>query len=335
MKEYYKGEVQLAFDDILLVPKGGVQSRRDVDLKMYLGGLGLELPIISSPMDTITGSRMAEKLGHAGGLGIIHRYMTIDEQKTQVRKSTYITSNVGAAVGATGDFLERAVAAINVGARVICIDTANGHGEAAVSATQLLREKLPNIHIMVGNVSTAWAYKELSEAGADSVRIGIGGGSMCTTRLVSGHGMPTLASIMDCADYRESGGASIIADGGIRNTGDMAKAFAAGADAVMLGSMLAGTDETPGDIRNGYKVFRGMASKDAQIDWHGSYSGEEGISTKVKYRGPVQRVFEEIKMGLGSACSYSGVDHLKDLHDQSEYIRVTPTTLAESRPHGG
>jgi IMP dehydrogenase len=195
------------------------------------------------------------------------------------------------------------------------------------------------MHIMAGNVSTYEGFARLNDAGANSIRVGIGGGSMCTTRLVSGHGMPTLASIMDIREKVPYGvGAAIIADGGIRNSGDAAKALAAGADVVMLGSLLAGTDEAPGSLvinENGqFKKFRGMASREAQQDGRGFVSVVEGVDTLIPYKGAVSRIIDELAGGLGSALSYTGANNLKEFYEESMFVRVTPTSLAESHPHG-
>jgi IMP dehydrogenase len=337
-----KGIDPLCFDDILLVPKmSKVDSRSEVNLTMDIGRANLPLPIISAPMDTVTESAMAIAMAQNGGLGIIHRYMSIGEQCREVHKAWEEQSlAVGAAVGAKGDYIERAEQLVGSGASLILVDTANGHSTYATSAVENLRSAFGNsIHIMAGNVATSEAYVELSLAGADSVRVGIGGGSVCTTRQVSGHGVPTLASILNCAasrDWFASRGttlARLIADGGIRNSGDIVKSFAAGADAVMLGSLLAGTNETPGEAVDGFKSYRGMASADAQNDWRGFVGGAEGVSTRTRAVGPVSNVLADLRTGIQSGCSYSGVDRLCDLQGRATYVRVSTTSLAETRPH--
>jgi IMP dehydrogenase len=187
---------------------------------------------------------------------------------------------------------------------------------------------------MAGNVSTWDGFARLADAGANSIRVGIGGGSACTTRIVSGHGVPTLASILDIrsrAPYENS--PALIADGGIRNSGDAAKALAAGAHAVMVGRLLAGTTESPGEVENGHKVFRGMASREAQEAGRGMVSGVEGISTRVPFVGGVSHIINDLKAGLSSALSYTGVDNLFDFQAEAMYNRVTSTTLNESKPH--
>lgn len=336
----------LCFDDILLVPQDSeVKSRHDVDLSMIIGQgdrqIRLDLPIIAAPMDTVCDVEMCMALGKAGGLGILHRYMIEEDLINKTRNLSDAKYLFGVSVSATNGYMNLSEKLFLAGARVFLIDTANGHSDYAYRAVENLRNAFGNsVHIMGGNVATADGFAKLSDAGADSVRVGIGGGSACTTRIVSGHGVPTLASIMDVEEWREMSDntCSIIADGGIRNSGDMVKAFAAGADAVMVGSMLAGTDEAPGEVitdHNGKeaKVFRGMASTSAQRDARGSVSVSEGVSTTVSYKGNVSHLLDKIKGGMGSGCSYSGVEELCNLSSVAEYVEVTANSLNESKPH--
>jgi IMP dehydrogenase len=329
-------EDALSFDDVLLVPQySEVVSRKAVDLSMNIGGgYILTLPIISSPMDTITEGNMAYSMNYAGGLGIIHRYNSIEEQVAEVEKAAKGFGPIGAAIGATGDFYERAQAVYVAGANLICIDVAHGFTKLVKESVERIRSDFP-IHLMVGNVATGDGFEMFHYLGVDSVRVGIGGGSCCSTRKVSGHGIPTLHSIIDVKHRKDFLGSNIgiIADGGIRNTGDMVKAFAAGADAVMIGSMLSGTDETPGEVVDGYKSFRGMASEDAQVEWRGNYSVIEGVSTWVKCKGPVKNILSEIRNGLGSGCSYTGVNRLIDLCENAMFIKQSIHGVKESNPH--
>ena len=336
----------LCFDDVLLVPQeSNVQSRHSVDLSMTIGfnerEIRLDLPIIAAPMDTVCDIDMCMVLDKHGALGILHRYMP---EETLIQKTKLLSHGkhrFGVSVSATNGYMNLSEKLYDKGAKIFLVDTANGHSEYAVRAVESLRSAFgDDIHIMAGNIATADGFMRLAEAGADSVRVGIGGGSACTTRLVSGHGVPTLASIMDVEELRELNGVgcSIIADGGIRNSGDMVKAFAAGADAVMVGSMLAGTDEAPGEIitdHNGKeaKIFRGMASAQAQKDSRGSVSVSEGVSTTVPYKGSVGHILNQIRGGLGSGCSYSGVENLSNLSYIAEYVEVTMASLNESKPH--
>ena len=326
----------LCFDDILLLPGySNVDSRKNVDLTMH----GYSFPIVASPMDTVCEWQMALKIVNEGGIGIIHRYMNTAERLYQIENVSIFAKNkdgIGVALSSLECFDTQFIDdAIELGCSWFCIDTANGHGEAAIRATQHLRAYYPGINIMVGNVATEEGYARLAEAGADAVRVGIGGGATCITRIVSGHGMPTLQSIMDAYEYKINNNIKtlIIADGGLRTSGDIVKAFAAGSDLVMLGSMLAGTEEAPGALVDGFKELRGMASGEAQMDWKGEVSVVEGVSAKIKYKGFVEDTFNQIKGGIGSGCSYSGVFKLSELAENSEYTVVSQASLSESKPH--
>jgi IMP dehydrogenase len=343
-------EKALCFDDILLIPKHNseVKSRYSVDLSMKLGNdknylamLDLKLPIIASPMDTVCEWEMASLLSAYGGLGIIHRFMNIEKRIEHLNKVEGLKGVAISLLEANDKEIMHNI--LETGVKVLCIDTANGQAKRAIDSVKYLRSIVPHdIHIMCGNVSTHLSFSNLLTAGADSVRVGIGGGSACTTRIVSGHGMPTLYSIIDCkernTEYFKSEIYSIIADGGIRNTGDMVKSFASGANAVMLGSLLSGYDESPGSIKydtlgRPIKEFRGMASKEAQQDWLGGVSVSEGISTTVPYKGKVSEFLQSIIGGVGSGCSYSGVEHLGNLYENSMYVEVSSNSLQESNPH--
>jgi IMP dehydrogenase len=342
VKEYLANNY-ICFDDILMVPQHSeVVSRSLVDLKMHVGGYSwLDFPVIASPMDTVCEKDMAIAIAEFGGIGIIHRFMSVKKQIKMVEE-VHNHNNLGLPVGAalSTTFIEEHVdRLIKSGASMLLIDTANGHSKMAIDAVIRLKNIVgDSVHIMAGNVATIEGYIALDVAGADSVRVGIGGGSMCTTRLVSGHGIPTLSSIINVREAKDKFGlkAGIVADGGIRNTGDMIKAFAAGADSVMLGSMLAGTDESPGSLHfkgdKKFKAFRGMASKEANKNK--DIAVAEGVSTMIPYKGSVKDIFKDIKGGIGSGCSYSGVDFLCNLYQESMYTRVSPLTVRESLPHG-
>ena len=330
----------LSIDD---VPSySDIKSRGEVDLSVDMGGnLNLSLPIVASPMDSVSEDEMALAMADAGGISIIHRYNTIERQVELIKRviAEHYPINVGAAVGVTGDYLERAYAIRAAGVNTICVDIAHGHHTLMKEALDTLRNKFNNsLHIMAGNVATLEGFNDLADWGADSIRVGIGGGSICSTRLQTGHGVPTLQSVMDCA--KSDRDARLIADGGIKTSGDVVKALAAGADAVMLGSMLAGTDETPGGVfvdKYGdgldYKVYRGMASRNAQMDWRGKSSSPEGISTTVRYKGPVLDVLQDLTGGIKSGFSYSGARTLSELHAKAEFIRQTLAGQSESNTH--
>ncbi len=335
----------LSFDDVLLVPKSSdILSRKEVSLSTSLGGVELSLPVISSPMDTVTTGLMSKTMLESGGLGVLHRYNTHREQASMVLDLRDILEEVNsghinkisAAVPAGGDLTKRAGMLYDAGVRVFCIDIAHGHHVLMERAIKTIRNKYgDNVTIIAGNVATPEGYSDLSEWGADAVRIGIGGGSICSTRTQTGHGIPTFQSVLDCRDID---GASIIADGGIKTSGDVVKAIAAGADMVMLGSMLAGTDESPGDVFNRgdgkkYKVYRGMASVEAQLDWRGEARSLEGISTTIPYKGSVKNILLTISQNLKSGLSYSGCRSIAEFQAKAEFIKQTNAGMRESSTH--
>ena len=330
----------LSFDDVLLVPKFSMLgSRKDADLwTNFMDGCDLELPIISSPMDTVTGTGMARAMSSNGGMGIVHRYNTIEEQAVMVTElSEAGVDPIAVAIGATGDFFERAKELVSRGAKVLCVDIAHGHHLLLRNALSALKNEFgADVHLMAGNVATLNAFNDVSDWGADSIRVGVGGGSCCSTRITTGHGVPTFQSILDCSESDRD--ALIIADGGIKNSGDIVKAYGAGADFVMLGSLLAGTDEAPGDVTTNvsgekYKYFRGMASRKAQVEWRGWSSTPEGVSTMIPYKGPVGDILADLRGGIASGVSYSGAFGLKDLRRNVEFIKQTSAGMSESRAH--
>ena len=329
----------LSFDDVLLVPKySDIDSRSNITLEQTVKNVGhISLPIISSPMDTVTESKMASAMYKLGGFGIIHRYNTIQQQAGLAREVIDQGGDCGAAIGINDDFLERAIALTNTGVGVICIDVAHGHHAKVRYALETLRNTLgTTVHIMAGNVATLQGFNDLADWGADSIRIGIGGGSICATRIQTGHGMPTLQSVMDCAQTDRD--ALLIADGGIRTSGDIIKALAAGADFVMLGSLLAGTEETPGKCFQSTsgerrKVYRGMASPDAQHLWRKRVSSVEGISSSVPYRGPVEDTVKLLETGIRSGVSYTGALSIAEFRNKATMIRQTPAGQVESTTH--
>jgi IMP dehydrogenase len=332
----------LSFDDILLVPQNStVASRHHTVLQMSLGpeerGIVLDTPVIAAPMDTVCGAEMCIALAEYGAMGVLHRYMPYEEQIRLSQELTKYRIQFGVAIASNNGYLDHAKALYDAGVKIMLVDTANGHGLYAAEAVYTLRKEFKDVHIMAGNVATYEGFRMLADSGADSVRVGIGGGSVCTTRMVSGHGVPTAQSIADIADENEFD-CSIIADGGLKNSGDIVKAFALGADAVMLGSMLAGTDEAPGEImtdayNNEVKAFRGMASAQAQKEGTGKVSIPEGITTTIPYKGSVKHIIDQIRGGLGSGCSYSNAHRLSDLYQKSEAIRITAAGFYESKPH--
>ena len=332
----------LTYNDVLLEPQySDIKSRTEINISSMLRGRGpttrLSLPIISSPMDTVSEEEMGVAMWQAGGLAVVHRYNTIEEQLS-IMDGIMVNAgcNAAAAIGTTGDYLERAEALYDSGVRILCVDVAHGHHALMRHALRKLREIFQDqVHIMAGNVATLEGYNDLVDWGADSVRCNIGGGSICSTRVQTGHGVPGLHTIIDCA--RSDRNVPIIADGGIRNSGDIVKALAAGADFVMLGSLLSGTDETPGDVINTrqgkFKSYRGMASKDAQIEWRGRTASLEGIATTVPCKGPVDDVLDALERGIRSGFSYSGARSLTQLQAKARFIRQTSSGQTESSTH--
>ncbi len=332
--------VSLTYDDVLLVPQySDIRSRQEIDVGTNLGGrwsrpIRLPLPVISSPMDTVTGPAMANAMNKAGGMGIIHRYCSTDEQARMIRK---VNRGIkAAAIGVTGDYHDRAKALVAMGTKVLCVDVAHGHHVLMESALKQLRDTFGDtVHIMAGNVATLDGINALSDWGADSVRCNIGGGSICSTRIQTGHGHPGLQTVVDCAKTDRD--VTIIADGGIRNSGDIVKALAAGADCVMVGSLLSGTSETPGEIiyidGEPHKTYRGMASEEAQKDWRGSASSLEGISTVLPSKGTVKNVLYSLDKGIRSGFSYTGARTLIELQTKAVFTRQTAAGMRESGTH--
>ncbi len=461
----------LAFDDVLLIPQASDVLPNEVDLRTTLcEGLSLNLPIISAAMDTVTESRLAIAMAREGGLGIIHKNMSIEEQAKEVDKvkrsehgvitdpfflepqnlvrdavalmeryrisGVPITRNgklvgiltnrdlrfetnydqpienvmtkenlitapvgtsladaqkilgrhrieklpivdkdgylkglitikdieksiqypnsardkngrllVGAAVGTSANTMERIAALVEKKVDIIAVDTAHGHSKGVIEKVAQIKRAFPGVPIIAGNVATAGATRALIEAGADVVKVGIGPGSICTTRIVAGIGVPQFTAIMDCAEEADKLGKRVIADGGIKYSGDIVKALAAGGSAVMIGSMLAGTQESPGEIElyqgRSFKVYRGMGSLAAMAAGSSDrYFQEgtkkfvpEGVEGRVPYRGTVSEIIYQMKGGLRSGMGYCGKATIDDLRLHSEFVRITNAGLLESHPH--
>ncbi|PWB56588.1 MAG: IMP dehydrogenase [Anaerolineales bacterium] len=470
-------DLGLTFDDVLLVPqRSAIKSRKDVSTSTSLvPGIQLSIPILSANMDTVTESRMAIAMAQLGGIGILHRFMTIEQQadcvarvkrseslivesplaispvatigearlrmerddvgglmvvdeenillgiitsrdvllapdtempidKVMTPREQLVTASkvespeearrklfehrieklplvdeaghlaglitaqdivkiqqhphatkdnrgrlrVGAAVGVRPEDMDRAASCQAAGVDVLVVDIAHGHSEHVIHMLRGLKQRFPSLPVIVGNVATAQGVKDLAEAGADAVKVGVGSGSICTTRVVTGFGVPQLSAILECADARRVLGVPIIADGGIRNSGDLTKSIAAGASTVMIGGMFAGTDESPGAtvIREGrrYKIVRGMASLSANIERRLLANGElaieewgevvpEGVEATVPYKGAVADVVYQLVGGLRSGLSYAGACSIEELWQAAEFIRITPSGVQESHAH--
>ncbi len=467
----------LTFDDVLLVPRrSAIRSRKDVSTDSWLvPGIRLSIPIVSSNMDTVTETQMAVAMAQLGGIGILHRFMTIEQQADCVRRvkrsesiivefpltispeasleqarqrmlevevgglvvvdgenhllgmvtnrdvllaprgdvplsqvmtprerlvvaagdetleearrklhehrieklplvdaedrlTGLITAQdivkiqnhpdatkdsrgrlrVGAAIGVRPDDIDRAASCVEAGSDVLVVDIAHGHSEHVIQMVQRLKQRFPKVPVIAGNVATAQGVRDLAEAGADAVKVGVGSGSICTTRIVTGFGVPQLSAISDCAGAGREMNVPIIADGGIRNSGDLTKALAAGASTIMVGGVLAGTDESPGApvIRSGrrYKIVRGMASLTANIDRRRLEKGDpeieewgevvpEGVEAIVPYKGAVADILHQFVGGLRSGLSYAGACSIEELWQVAEFVRITPSGVEESRAH--
>ena len=466
----------LTFDDVLLVPKySDITSRSQTNLKTQLSrNISINIPFVSANMDTVTESAMAVAMARAGGIGIIHRFLTVKEQANEVLKvkrsgsvmienpysihqdktvqaardyaeekevsgllvvdsssklvgivtdrdllfetdhtillkdvmtrdvvaakpginldeaksilhkhkieklpivdesgfvKGLITSKditniedypsaskdkkgrplVGAAVGVKGDFMERSESLLDAGADVLVVDIAHGHSENAISTIRNIKKGFPNCELIAGNVATASGAEDLIRAGVDAVKVGVGSGSICITRVITGSGVPQLTAVMDCAQIGSEHGVPIISDGGTRTSGDATKALAAGASSVMVGSMLGGTDESPGTVltKNGkrFKVYRGMASLAASIGRKSKETGSisleddlndyvaEGVEAMVPYKGTVTDILKQLTGGVRSGLSYCGAHTIPQMQQNAEFIKMSGAGFAESQPH--
>ncbi len=466
----------LTFDDVLLVPKfSDITSRAQTNLETKLSkNISLNIPLISANMDTITESGMAIAMARQGGLGIIHRFLTVKEEANEILKvkrsgsvmienpyvigpektveeaisymqekgvhgllvtdseskltgiltrrdvmfeskpnqlvkdvmtkdvitakpgislddaketlrkhrieklpltdesgliKGLITSKditnienypsaskdkkgrplVGAAVGVKGDFMERTEALLESGADVIVVDIAHGHSENAVNTIHHIKKAFPDTELIAGNVATAKGTEDLIKAGVNAVKVGVGSGSICITRVVTGSGVPQLTAVMDCAQVGRKHDIPIISDGGIRTSGDVTKALAAGASSVMVGSILGGTDESPGSFmsKNGkrFKIYRGMASFYASLGRKSKENGNvsieddlndyvaEGVEAMVPYKGSVKDILKQLTGGVRSGLSYCGAHTIKQMQENAEFIKISGAGFAESQPH--
>ncbi|MGE0631732.1 MAG: guanosine monophosphate reductase [Pseudobdellovibrionaceae bacterium] len=330
----------LTFDDVLMMPtRSEIRSRKDPSLQTPLTrSLNIDLPIISANMDTVTESEMAIALHKLGATGILHRFMTVEAQLKEVEKCKQAgVTHIAASIGVNADFKDRALALIKAGVKILTIDIAHGHSSSMIETMVWLKGQSPETQIIAGNVATPEATSDLIEAGADAIKVGIGPGSMCTTRIITGCGVPQLTAIALCSEVAAEHGVPVIADGGIRTSGDIVKAFAAGASTVMLGSMLSGTMETPGEIKNGRKQYRGMASRSAQDSWRGGVPegmAPEGESTFVSVKGTARDVLMELAGGIRSGMSYLNATSIREIRDRAKFIEMTAAGTQESRAHG-
>ena len=333
----------ITFDDVLLVPAYSEVLPREVSLKgRFSRNIGLESPFASAAMDTVTEARMAIAMARKGGIGVIHKNMTAEKQADEVAKVKAQGLKVAAGVGITADVLERVEKLAKAGVDAIVLDSAHGHSKGVLDALKAVKAAFPALDVVVGNIATAAAAKDLIAAGADGLKVGIGPGSICTTRIVAGVGMPQLTAIADVAEV--AGDIPVIADGGLRYSGDVVKALAAGASCVMCGSMFAGTDEAPGDIVevDGVKMkgYRGMGSIDAMeagsadryFQKGAAKLVPEGVVARVPYKGSVADVLFQLEGGLRSGMGYCGAKDLAALH-KAQFVKISPATVKENHPH--
>ncbi|MBP3257331.1 MAG: IMP dehydrogenase [Bacteroidales bacterium] len=335
----------ITFDDVLLVPAFSQVLPREVSLRgrfskhIYLGS-----PFASAAMDTVTEAPMALAMAQAGGIGVIHKNMGIEAQAAQVAKvKADGGARVAAGVGITADALDRVQALVAAGVDAVVLDSAHGHSKGVIDTLKAIKAAFPELDVVVGNIATSEAARDLIAAGADGLKVGIGPGSICTTRIVAGVGVPQLTAIAAVASVAGES-VPVIADGGLRYSGDVVKALAAGAHCVMCGSMFAGTDEAPGEVVevDGVKMkgYRGMGSIDAMEAGSADRYFQkdvkklvpEGVVARVAYKGPVADVLYQLEGGLRSGMGYCGAADLTALHS-ARFIKISPATVQENHPH--
>lgn len=330
----------LTFDDVLLVPaKSEIRSRKDPLLETRLTKTKkIKIPVISANMDTITESAMAIAMSELGGLGILHRFMNTEAQVEEVAKVKHAGCQIiAASVGVGDDSKDRAKALVKAGVNLLTIDIAHGHSVQMIEMMKWLKDSFPEVELIAGNLAMPDAAYDLIQAGADAIKVGIGPGSMCTTRVITGCGVPQLTAVALCVEIAREYDIPVIADGGLKASGDIFKALAAGAEAVMVGSLLSGTIETPGNIVHGKKAYRGMASKKAQDSWRGGIPegmAPEGESTTVAIKGHVKDVVMELCGGIRSGMSYINAQSLIEVPEKARFIEMSANGIRESRAHG-
>jgi len=335
LEKLKKTELGLTFDDVLIKPNYSEVHPAKVDTTTKVSkNIKLDIPLVSSPMDTVTEAEMAIALAKHGGIGIIHRNLSIEEEAKEVEKVKEKGLKVGAAVGVFDQ--KRVEALVNAGVDLIVIDTAHGHSKDVIESLKLYK-KMYDVDIMAGNIATKEGAVALIENGADSLRVGIGPGSACLTRKVSGVGVPQLYAVASVADVASEYDVPVVADGGIKTSGDIVKAIVAGADCVMIGNLFAGTDESPGEIiidkGRKFKKYRGMGSEEVvkRLDRY-SKLVPEGIVGLVPYKGAVEDVIHKLVGGLKTGMGYVGAENIKELKLKGRFIRVTSLGERENRP---
>src|SRR5258706_3946739 len=361
--------LSLTFDDILLLPGYAGLSRSDIDLSTRITrNISLKTPFVSAPMDTVTESELAISLGKLGGIGIIHRNLTIKEQVAEVEAVLKEKVLVGAAVGAGKGFEERVKALVSVKVSVIVVDSAHGFSKPIMDVAKFIKKNYPKVEVIAGNVATFDGARALIESGVDGLRVGMGPGAICTTRIISGMGVPQVTALIETVKAAKVKDIPVIADGGIKYSGDMLKALALGASTVMMGGFFAASAEAPGKKiklsrsqvphrfqsifeKNKevylFKEYRGMGSVSAMkkgvgIKSEGEFHGKdyrdrvlvaEGVEGLVPVKGTVQKLVEQALGGIKSGMYYVGAQNLKELVKNAKFVQITQASLAESHPH--
>ena len=339
----------LTFDDVLLLPRHSSVLPATTNISLHLTNkITLKVPFLSSAMDTVTESKMAIAIAKEGGLGIIHRNLDIKNQSREIKKVKNKKFLVGAAIGTNKEDFDRARSLVSHGVDLIVIDTAHGHSEKVLRTLTNIKKIIKKVPICVGNIATGEAAKKLYNSGADIIKVGIGPGSICTTRMVAGVGVPQISAIMEVKKALNKKKIKIISDGGIKFSGDIAKALAAGADAIMMGSIFAGTEESPGKKFkfNGkiYKQYRGMGSIGAMSAGSANRYFQkkfkdkskfvpEGVEGRVEYKGKVSNIIYQLQGGLRSSMGYIGAKNLEEINKKAKFIKITKAGFYESMVH--
>ncbi len=359
----------LTFDDVLLLPGHSDFRRSDIDLSTKLTrNITIKIPLVSSPMDTVTESRLAIALARLGGIGIIHRNLSIEQQVSEVIKVKKEGLLVGAAIGGSKGYEERARALVGSGVDGIVVDSAHGFSKPILDATRTIKQQFPNTDVIAGNIATLEGAKALIAQGADGLRVGMGPGAICTTRIISGMGVPQITALFETTNVAKEAGIPVIADGGIKYSGDMVKALAAGAASIMMGSFFASTEEAPGELvtlpkehvphrfksifKEGqdiyrFKQYRGMGSvaamqKGAKVKSEDEFHGKdykdrvlvsEGVEGLVPVKGSVKHLVDQAVGGIKSGFYYVGAKSIVELWEIARFTRITQASLSESHPH--
>jgi IMP dehydrogenase len=335
----------LTFDDVIMVPRHSeISSRRHPDLKTKVTkNYSLDIPVVTANMDTITEVEMACTLSKLGGLGILHRFMSSVEQVVMVKeiqkfqKENNLPSLVAASIGVKEDGQKRAHALAEAGVQILTVDIAHGDSVMMLDTLEYVKKTFPHIDVIAGNVATPDGVQRMIDRGADAVKVGIGPGSMCTTRIITGHGVPQLTAIALCVEQAIKSNVPVIADGGIKTSGDIVKALSAGASTIMAGSLVSGTLETPGEVKGGMKQYRGMASKAAQVSWRGELPkgmAAEGVDTQIPCKGSAINVIDELTGGLRSGMTYLGALNIPAMVEAALFMEMSAAGMHESKPHG-